>query len=141
MSPVTAAGLGCRFATAYRAVTVHGRVRAGDWVAVHGCGGVGLSAVMVAVAAGAQVVAIDVSPVARDAALAMGAAVVLDGAGDVAEQVHRVTGGGAAVSLDALGSRDDGDRARSCRCAAAAGTSRSASCSAPTPRRRCRWVA
>ena len=29
MSPVTAAGLGCRFATAYRAVTVHGRVRAG----------------------------------------------------------------------------------------------------------------
>ena len=105
MSPVTAAGLGCRFATAYRAVTVHGRVRAGDWVAVHGCGGVGLSAVMVAVAAGAQVVAVDVSPVARDAALAMGAAVVLDGTGDVAAQVHELTGGGAAVSLDALGSR------------------------------------
>lgn len=105
MSAVTAAGLGCRFATAYRAVTVHGRVGAGDWVAVHGCGGVGLSAVMVAVAAGAQVVAVDVSPVARDAARAMGAAVVLDGTGDVAEQVHRVTGGGAAVSLDALGSR------------------------------------
>ena len=105
MSPVTAAGLGCRFATAYRAVTVHGRVQAGDWVAVHGCGGVGLSAVMVAVAAGAQVVAIDPSPVARDAAQAMGAAVVLDGSSDVAAQVHHVTGGGAAVSLDALGSR------------------------------------
>ncbi|WP_421735026.1 zinc-dependent alcohol dehydrogenase family protein [Cellulomonas sp.] len=105
MSPVTAAGLGCRFATAYRAVTVHGRVAAGDWVAVHGCGGVGLSAVMVAVAAGARVVAIDVSGSARDAALAMGAIMVLDGTGDVAAQVHEVTGGGAAVSLDALGSR------------------------------------
>ncbi|WP_456785792.1 zinc-dependent alcohol dehydrogenase family protein [Cellulomonas sp. P5_C5] len=105
MSAVTAAGLGCRFATAYRAVTVHGRVGAGDWVAVHGCGGVGLSAVMVAVAAGARVVAVDVSPVARDAARAMGAAVVLDGTGDVAAQVHQVTGGGATVSLDALGSR------------------------------------
>ncbi|GEK20278.1 alcohol dehydrogenase [Cellulomonas xylanilytica] len=105
MSPVTAAGLGCRFATAYRAVTVHGRVRPGDWVAVHGCGGVGLSAVMVAVAAGARVVAVDVSPQARDAAGSMGAEVVLDGTGDVAAQVHEVTGGGAAVSLDALGSR------------------------------------
>ena len=105
MSPVTAAGLGCRFATAYRAVTVHGRVAPGDWVAVHGCGGVGLSAVMVAVAAGARVVAVDVSAAAREAALAMGASVVLDGTGDVGAQVHQVTGGGAAVSLDALGGR------------------------------------
>ncbi|MGG7612714.1 alcohol dehydrogenase catalytic domain-containing protein, partial [Streptomyces sp. ZG43] len=39
----TAAGLGCRFATAHRAVTVQGRVAPGEWVAVHGCGGVGLS--------------------------------------------------------------------------------------------------
>ncbi|WP_315098802.1 zinc-dependent alcohol dehydrogenase family protein [uncultured Cellulomonas sp.] len=105
MSPVTAAALGCRFATAYRAITVHGRVGTGDWVAVHGCGGVGLSAVMIAVGAGARVVAIDVSAAARDAAVAMGASVVLDGTGDVAAQVHEVTGGGAAVSLDALGSR------------------------------------
>ncbi|MBO3101977.1 zinc-dependent alcohol dehydrogenase family protein [Cellulomonas fengjieae] len=105
MSPVTAAGLGCRFATAYRAVTVHGRAAAGEWVAVHGCGGVGLSAVMVAVAAGARVVAVDVSLAARDAALAMGATAVLDGSGDVAARVHELTGGGAAVSLDALGSR------------------------------------
>ena len=59
---VTAASLGCRLATAYRALVTHGRVRAGDWVAVHGCGGVGLSAVMVAVALGARVVAVDVSP-------------------------------------------------------------------------------
>ena len=58
---VTAAALGCRFATAYRALTAHGRVRPGDWVAVHGCGGVGLSAVMIAAALGARVVAVDVS--------------------------------------------------------------------------------
>ncbi len=45
---VTAAALGCRFATAYRALTAHGRVRPGDWVAVFGCGGVGLSAVLIA---------------------------------------------------------------------------------------------
>ncbi len=115
MSPVTAAALGCRFATAYRALTVHGRARPGDWVAVHGCGGVGLSAVMIAVADGARVVALDPSPAAREAARACGAEVVLDpldgaapGAGpdpaDVAACVVEATGGGAHVSLDALGS-------------------------------------
>ena len=56
---IAAASLGCRFATAYRAVTVHGRVRAGDWVAVYGCGGVGLSAVMIASALGGRVIAVD----------------------------------------------------------------------------------
>ena len=79
MSPVTAAGLGCRFATAYRARhRPRPRPRAGDWVAVHGCGGVGLSAVMVAVAAGARSSRSTRHPAARDAALAMGAEVVLD---------------------------------------------------------------
>jgi alcohol dehydrogenase len=58
---VTAASLGCRFATAFRALTVHGRIGAGDWLTVHGCGGVGLSAVMIAAALGARVVAVDVS--------------------------------------------------------------------------------
>ncbi len=108
MTPVEAASLGCRFATAYRALTVHGRVRAGDEVVVLGCGGVGLSAVMTAVALGAHVVAVDPSPAARDAALAAGAHAVLDPAGaapaGVAAQVVAATGGGAHVSLDALGS-------------------------------------
>jgi len=105
MSPVTAAGLGCRFATAYRALTVHGRIQPGDWVAVHGCGGIGLSAVLIAVAAGARVIATDVSPAARDAALALGASIVLDAVEPlVAERIHVVTGGGAVVSIDALGS-------------------------------------
>src|SRR6266545_4582797 len=61
---VTAASLGCRFATAFRALTAHGRLVSGDWLAVHGCGGVGLSAVMIASALGARVVAVDVAAAA-----------------------------------------------------------------------------
>ena len=102
---VTAACLGCRFATAFRAVTAHGRVRAGDWLAVHGCGGVGLSAVMIASALGARVVAVDVAPAALDRARALGAEVTLAaGASDLAALIGEATGGGAHVSIDALGS-------------------------------------
>ena len=101
---VTAACLGCRFATAFRAVTAHGRVRAGDWLAVHGCGGVGLSAVMIASALGARVVAVDVAPAARDLARALGAEATVEAGPDLAAAVGEITGGGAHVSIDALGS-------------------------------------
>ncbi|MEV7342997.1 zinc-dependent alcohol dehydrogenase family protein [Streptomyces sp. NPDC093544] len=106
LSYATAASLGCRFATAYRAVVAQGRVAAGEWVAVHGCGGVGLSAVMIAAAAGARVVAVDVSPQALDLARKFGAAETVDASGalDTAEAVRELTGGGAHLSLDALGS-------------------------------------
>jgi D-arabinose 1-dehydrogenase-like Zn-dependent alcohol dehydrogenase len=105
LEAATAAALGCRFATAFRAVVQQGRVRPGDWVAVHGCGGVGLSAVMVAVAAGARVVAVDVSADALALAARFGATETVDAAaGDPARAVRAATGGGAAVSLDALGS-------------------------------------
>ncbi len=115
----TAAGLGCRFATAHRAVTVQGRAAPGEWVAVHGCGGVGLSAVMIAAAAGARVLAVDVSPDALELARRFGAEVCLDArvgvvpvdgavragaGGEVAAAVREITGGGAHLSLDALGS-------------------------------------
>ncbi|MFF2521380.1 alcohol dehydrogenase catalytic domain-containing protein [Streptomyces liangshanensis] len=106
MSYVTAASLGCRFATAYRAVVTRGRARPGEWVAVHGCGGVGLSAVMIAVAAGARVVAVDVSAGALRLAEGFGAEAGVDasgGAAATAAAVREVTGGGAQVSLDALG--------------------------------------
>ena len=100
-----AAALGCRFTTAWRAVVQQGRLRPGEWVAVHGCGGVGLSAVQVAVGAGAQVVAVDVAPGALELAASFGAAVVVDAsAGGVVEAVRAATSGGAALSLDALGS-------------------------------------
>lgn len=104
---VTAAGLGCRFATAHRAVMGQGRVKAGEWVAVHGCGGVGLSAVMIAVAAGARVVAIDISEAALHAALELGAtATVIGSAADVVPRVIAATEGGASLSIDALGSAE-----------------------------------
>jgi D-arabinose 1-dehydrogenase-like Zn-dependent alcohol dehydrogenase len=108
MSYATAASLGCRFATAFRAVVAQGRAAPGEWVAVHGCGGVGLSAVMIAIACGAHVVAVDVSSDALDMARKLGASVCIDaspGPGDVAEAVLEATGGGADVSLDALGSQ------------------------------------
>ena len=99
---VAAAALGCRFATAFRALTGVAQVQAGEWVAAFGCGGVGLSAVMIAAALGARVVAVDVSPVARARALELGAETALpaDGAADA---VHALTGEGAHVGLDALG--------------------------------------
>jgi D-arabinose 1-dehydrogenase-like Zn-dependent alcohol dehydrogenase len=109
-----AAALGCRFATAYRAVVDQGRIRAGQWVAVQGCGGVGLSAIMIAAAAGAQVVAVDVSEPALELARRCGAAICINAATgrdaglesslDVAEAVRDATGGGAHLSIDALGS-------------------------------------
>jgi alcohol dehydrogenase len=102
---VTAAGLGCRFATAYRAVTAHGRVRTDDWVAVFGCGGVGLSATMIAAAYGARVIAVDVSPAALELAGRCGARELIDSsATDPVERIRAITDGGAHVGIDALGS-------------------------------------
>jgi alcohol dehydrogenase len=105
VSFTTAASLGCRFATSFRAIVDQGRVRGGDWVAVHGCGGVGLSAIMIASALGANVVAIDVAHPKLDLAKALGAVAVVDArdTADVAGAVRELTRGGAHVSVDALG--------------------------------------
>jgi D-arabinose 1-dehydrogenase-like Zn-dependent alcohol dehydrogenase len=105
---VTAASLGCRFATAFRAVVTHGRLRTGDWLAVHGCGGLGLSALMIGVALGGLVVAVDVNPAALERASALGASAVVDAGRvvDVAAAIRDLTGGGAHVSVDAFGSPD-----------------------------------
>ena len=97
-----AAALGCRFATAYRAVVAHGRVRPGMSVAVHGCGGVGLAAVMIAAAHGAEVVAVDISEAALDLAREFGAAHT-----ELPPSASRlVERGGVHVSIDALGRID-----------------------------------
>jgi len=113
---VTAASLGCRFATSFRAVVAQGRVDAGQWVAVHGCGGVGLSAVMIAAALGARVVAIDVKPEALEIARRCGAEICVDAATvpDVPAAVRDATNGGARVSLDALGSAVTGFNSVAC---------------------------
>jgi alcohol dehydrogenase len=95
---VEAASLGCRFMTAWAALHVHAQVRAGEWVAVHGCGGVGMAAIMIAVAAGAQVAAVDIDERKLARARELGAVPCS------VEEIRDVTGGGAHVSLDALGS-------------------------------------
>ncbi|HSP61272.1 MAG TPA: alcohol dehydrogenase catalytic domain-containing protein [Ornithinimicrobium sp.] len=106
-----AAGLGCRFATAYRGVVDVARVLEGERVAVIGCGGVGLAAVMVARSRGAHVVAVDVSPDALALALEVGAAetVLVDRVQDpgmmrAVAGVRELAPGGFDVAVDALGS-------------------------------------
>ncbi|GAB5432775.1 MAG: zinc-dependent alcohol dehydrogenase family protein [Epibacterium sp.] len=105
MDFATAASLGCRFATSFRAVVDQAQTRAGQWVAVHGCGGVGLSAVMIAQAVGANVIAIDIDDEKLNLAQELGAVATINGArvADVPEAVIDLSRGGAHVSLDALG--------------------------------------
>ncbi len=100
----TAASLGCRFVTSFRAVVDQGRVGPDQWLAVHGCGGVGLSAVMIGVAMGARVVAVDVAIDSLRAATGLGASHVIDASNaDVVTELRELTAGGADVSIDALG--------------------------------------
>src|SRR5450759_4044031 len=101
---VTAASLGCRFATSFHALTRQSHLSAGDWLAVYGCGGVGASAILIGKALGAQVVAIDPSPAARQRATSLGADHVAASA-DV-DAILELTGGGVHVSIDALGSSE-----------------------------------
>ena len=103
---VTAASLGCRFITSFRGVVAQGIVKAGDWVAVHGCGGVGLSAIMIAYASGANVVAVDISEDKLEFAKKIGADFVLNAkkVKNIPEAIKDITVGGAHVSVDALGS-------------------------------------
>ena len=105
---VTAASLGCRFATSFRAVVAQGGVSPGQWVAVHGCGGVGLSAVMIASAFEAQVIAIDISDDALALAKAVGAAELINAksGSSVVDAIKDLTEGGVHLSIDALGSKE-----------------------------------
>ncbi|TCK24834.1 zinc-binding dehydrogenase [Pseudonocardia endophytica] len=99
-----AALLGCRFATAFRALADRGGVRSGDRVLVLGAGGVGLSAVLVAGALGAEVVVADPSPEARDLAMSLGAVAAVDPSGvDGLDRVRDALGGGARIALEAAG--------------------------------------
>jgi alcohol dehydrogenase len=103
---VTAASLGCRFVTAFRAIVDQGRVGPGQWVAVHGCGGVGLSAIMIASALGANVVGVDIGDDKLDLARAAGACATVNATTTpaVVDRILDLSGGGVHVSIDALGS-------------------------------------
>lgn len=102
---VTVAGMGCRVTTAFRAVVDRARLQPGEWLAVHGCGGVGLSAVAIGAALGAAVIAVDINPAALALARRLGASATLDASGldDVGAAVREATGGGAHVSVEGLG--------------------------------------
>jgi alcohol dehydrogenase len=111
ISDDAAASLGCRFATAFRAVRARADVQRGEWVAVFGAGGVGLSAVMIASAMGARVIAIDRNPDALTLARSVGAEATVmvpssspEATASVVDQVISITDGGAHVALDAVGS-------------------------------------
>lgn len=100
----TAASLGCRFATAYRALVARAHLTKGEWVTVVGAGGIGLSTVMIARALGAQVIAVDRNPEALSVAAALGAdhTVLADGR-DIPATVRELAAGGSHVAVDAVG--------------------------------------
>jgi len=100
------ASLGCRFTTAFRAIVQQGGVKPGQWVAIHACGGVGLSAIIIAQAMGAKVIAVDIDEDKLILAKEAGATHTLNGhrINDVPEAIRDITRGGVHVSVDALGS-------------------------------------
>lgn len=103
ISFVQGAALGCRFMTAYHGVTYQGDIKPGDWVAVWGCGGVGLAAVDVASAMGANVIAVSRTQAKLDKATELGAVATVQAGDDAAGQIQEMTKGGVHVSLECLG--------------------------------------
>jgi D-arabinose 1-dehydrogenase-like Zn-dependent alcohol dehydrogenase len=104
MSPILAAGLGCRVTTAFHALTDRAALAPGEWLAIHGTGGIGLATLILGRAMGARVIAVDVVPEKLDHARTLGAEITLDARdGDVAEAIRELTGGGAHISVEALG--------------------------------------
>ena len=99
-----AAGLGCRFMTAWHGVVDQAKVQPGEWVAVNGSGGMGLSAIQIASSIGASVIAVDINDKALDMAKNAGALHVINSReNDPVEAIREITGGGAHVGIDALG--------------------------------------
>ncbi len=104
LSPALAAGLGCRVTTAWHALTDRANVKAGEWVAIHGTGGIGLSALLLAKMLGARVVVVDVVEDKLTHAKSLGADAAVNAASvDAATTIQDITGGGAQVSIEALG--------------------------------------
>jgi alcohol dehydrogenase len=106
MDFVTTASLGCRFGTAFRACVEQANIKSGNWIAVHGCGGLGLSAIMIANALGARVIAVDINSEVLSLAKSIGAEILINAKdnSEVAETIKTITVRGAHISIDALGS-------------------------------------
>ena len=99
------AGLGCRFMTAYHALVHRADAQVGDSIAVHGCGGIGLSAIHIADAMGLDIIAVDIDdePLERARSLGADATVNASDVEDVPGTVKDITDGGAEFAVDALG--------------------------------------
>ena len=104
MSPTLAAALGCRVTTAWHALTGRAALRPGEWLAVHGTGGIGLAAMLLGRALGARVVVTDIVDEKLDHAQRLGADAAINASdGESAAKIKELTGGGAHVSVEALG--------------------------------------
>ena len=104
LTPALAAGLGCRVTTAWHALTDRAALKAGEWVAIHGTGGIGLASALLAKALGAQVIVVDIVQEKLDHAVGLGADKAVNAAhADVAATIREITKGGANVSVEALG--------------------------------------
>jgi D-arabinose 1-dehydrogenase-like Zn-dependent alcohol dehydrogenase len=89
--------------TAFHGVTQQGRIKAGEWVAVFGCGGVGLAAVDIASAMGAHVIAVSRSADKLAKAKELGAVHTVTASDTAPQEIQELTGGGAHVSVECLG--------------------------------------
>ena len=105
IDPDTAAGIGCRFMTSYHGMAHRGDVGNGEDVVVHGLGGIGLSAVHIANALGANVIGVDLFEEKLEKAEQLGAVTTVNASevDDPAKEVRDITDGGADCSVDALG--------------------------------------
>jgi alcohol dehydrogenase len=112
IDPVHAAPLTCAVGTAYRAVATRGGVAPGGRVAVIGLGGVGIHALQIARALGAQAVGIDVSARALEAARELGLDALRADDSAVEEQVLRTSGDdGLDAVVDTVGTEETLGRA------------------------------
>ncbi len=101
--------------TPYHAVKNRAQVRPGDNVVVFGCGGVGINVVQIAAAAGASVVAVDISQEKLDVAKKLGAWCVVNATGrDVRKEVKKLFDGGADIALEAIGNPTTIEQAVEC---------------------------
>ena len=104
MNPIHASSLGCRFITAFRGMVHQAKVSESDWVAIHGCGGVGLSCIMIAKAFNAKVIAIDIQENKLDRAKSLGADFTINASAvDVDQGIREIRNRGMTISVDALG--------------------------------------
>jgi alcohol dehydrogenase len=112
---VSAAGLGCRFITAFHGIVNQGKIDESMFVAIHGCGGVGLSAIMIAAVYGAKVIAVDINEKNLRKAKSLGAEYTVNATTEeVVDKVREISKGGANLSMDALGSHETSRNSINC---------------------------